>query len=88
MFQSNQKLDNLDFSKFNNIIFHGLQTENCTQRQALWKLFGVYYYCNSRRPERDEILTDFAKDAEFSLDPIVYLQGHPWQSVKINAIFE
>ena len=26
MFQSNQKLDNLDFSKFNNIIFHGLQT--------------------------------------------------------------
>ena len=40
------------------------------------------YYCNSRRPERDEILTDFAKDAEFSLDPIVYLQGHPWQRVK------
>ena len=38
--------------------------------------------------KRDEILTDFAKDAEFSLDPIVYLQGHPWQSVKINAIFE
>ena len=39
-------------------------------------------HCNSRRPERDEILTDFAKDAEFSLDPIVYLQGHPWQRVK------
>ena len=43
MFQSNQKLDNLDFSKFNNIIFHGLQTANCTHTKAgivkvIWRI--------------------------------------------------
>ena len=86
MFQSNQKLDNLDFSKFNNIIFHGLQTATCTQRQALWKLFGVYYYynCNSRRPERDEILTDFAKDAEFSRSYCILTGSSMVKGKKVN----
>ena len=47
--------------------------------KVIWRILPLH--SNSRHPERDEILTDFAKDVEFSLDSIAYAQGHPRQRV-------